>query len=139
MTSTYFEGTHCSLAKYGYNRDKKKGKLQIVFGLLCAREGCPIAVEVMTGNTLDSQTLSQQIEKVRARFGIKQVVWVGDRAPPASQAGRGIITSKNIREELEKIDELQWITALSKHRSSEVNSTTTFSIRLIRPKKFNRN
>ncbi len=79
----------------------------------------------MIGNTLDSQTLGQQIEKVRGRFGIKQVVWVGDR---------GIITSKNIREELEKIDDLQWITALSKHRSSEINSTTTFSIRLIRPK-----
>ena len=78
LTSTYFEGTHCDLAKYGYNRDKKKGKLQIVFGLLCAREGCPMAVEVFEGNTIDSQTLSQQIEKVRVRFGIKQVVWVGD-------------------------------------------------------------
>ncbi len=116
LTSTYFEGTHCDLAKYGYNRDKKKGKLQIVFGLLCDKEGCPIAVEVFEGNTLDSQTLGQQIEKVRTRFGIKQVVWVGDQAEPASQAGRGIITSKNIREELEKIDGLQWITALTKHQ-----------------------
>ena len=103
----YFEGRKCSLAKFGYSRDKKKGKLQIVFGLLCDPEGVPVAVEVFEGNTLDSLTLGKQIEKVRSKFGIERVVWVGDR---------GIITSKNVREELEKIEGLQWITALSKHQ-----------------------
>lgn len=75
------------MAAYGYSRDKKKGKLQIVFGVLCDKRGCPIAVEVFEGNRLDRQTLAQQIEKVRDRFGIKQVVWVGDR---------GTITNANI-------------------------------------------
>ena len=130
LTSTYFEGAHCSLAKSGYNRDKKKGKLQIVFGLLCARQGCPIAVEVFEGNTLDSQTLSKQIEKVRARFGIKQVVWVGDPPRRIRVAARGIITSKNIREELEKIDGLQWITALSKHQIRKLIPQESFQLGL---------
>jgi transposase len=61
---TYLEGNGCELGKYGYNRDKKKGKTQIVFGLLCSAKGCPIAVEVFEGNTSDGATLSGQIEKV---------------------------------------------------------------------------
>jgi transposase len=64
VTSTYLEGNGCELGKYGYNRDKKKGKTQIVFGLLCSAKGCPIAVEVFEGNTSDCATLSGQIEKV---------------------------------------------------------------------------
>jgi transposase len=64
VTSTYLEGNGCELGKYGYNRDKKKGKTQIVFGLLCSAKGCPIAVEVFAGNTSDCATLSGQIEKV---------------------------------------------------------------------------
>jgi transposase len=64
VTSTYLEGNGCELGKYGYNRDKKKGKTQIVFGLLCSAKGCPIAVEVFAGNTSDGATLSGQIEKV---------------------------------------------------------------------------
>ena len=79
------------MAAYGYSRDKKKGKQQIVFGILCNQEGCPIAVEVFKGNSLDSLTLGQQISKVRQRFGISQVVWVGDR---------GTITNANIVDEL---------------------------------------
>jgi transposase len=79
LTSTYLEGTQCPLAKYGYNRDKKKGLLQIVFGLLCDKRGCPIAVEVFEGNTSDTTTITAQIQKVRDRFGIRQVVWVGDQ------------------------------------------------------------
>ncbi|WP_341530641.1 hypothetical protein WKK05_15970 [Nostoc sp. UHCC 0302] len=79
VSSSYFEGKACPIAKYGYNRDGKKGKLQIVFGLLCNKEGCPISIEVFEGNTSDLTTFTQQIEKVRARFRIKQVIWVGDR------------------------------------------------------------
>jgi len=91
------------LANYGYSRDKKKGKLEIVFGLLCNEEGCPIAVEVFSGNTNDTTTLGAQIEKVRCRFGIKRVVWVGDR---------GMITQTRINQELAASQQLDWITAL---------------------------
>ena len=105
LTSTYVEGTECPLATYGYNRDKKKGKMQIVFGILTDKKGCPIAVEVFEGNKKDCQTLSEQIEKVRNRFGIYQVIWVGDR---------GTITDVNIVDELKGTTGLQWITALTK-------------------------
>ena len=105
LTSTYFEGETCPLANYGYSRDKKKGKLQIVFGLLCARRGCPIAVEVFEGNRTDQKTLASQIDKVRSRFGISNVIWVGDR---------GMITQARIREDLKETEGLDWITALTK-------------------------
>ena len=65
VSSSYFEGKACPIAKYGYNRDGKKGKLQIVFGLLCNKEGCPISVEVFEGNTSDPTTFTQQIENVK--------------------------------------------------------------------------
>ncbi len=116
LTSTYLEGSQCSLAAYGYSRDKKKGKLQIVFGILCDQRGCPIAVEVFEGNRLDRQTLAQQIEKVRDRFGIEQVVWVGDR---------GTITNANILDNLKAREGLEWITALTKsqiRKLAEVDS-----------------
>ena len=103
VTSTYFEGRTCPLARLGHNRDGKKNKLQIVFGLLCNGEGCPVAVEVFDGNTGDSGTLASQVRKVRERFGLKRVVMVGDR---------GMITDTRIREELEPVDGLDWITAL---------------------------
>ncbi len=105
LTSTYFEGETCPLANYGYSRDKKKGKLQIVFGLLCDSRGCPIAVEVFEGNTTDQKTLASQLEKVRSRFGISHVIWVGDR---------GMITQARIREDLKETEGLDWITALTK-------------------------
>ena len=103
VTSTYFEGTTCPLAQYGYSRDKKKGKLQIIFGLLCNAAGCPIAVEVFEGNVNDATTLSPIIKKVRARFGIQRLVLVGDR---------GVLTSARIEEELKGVEGLDWITAL---------------------------
>ena len=74
------EGKTCPLAERGYSRDGKKGKLQIVFGLLCDARGCPVAVEVFPGNTGDPTTLTPQIEKVRSRFGIENLIWVGDTA-----------------------------------------------------------
>ncbi len=103
VSSTYFEGKTCPLAQFGYSRDKKKGFLQIIFGLLCNAQGIPVAVEVFEGNTGDPSTLPAQIEKVRTRFGIKRVVFVGDR---------GLITDARINENLKNVEGLDWITAL---------------------------
>jgi transposase len=103
LTSTYFEGRRCPLARYGHSRDERPGNLQIVFGLLTNQEGCPVAVEVFEGNTGDPKTVAAQIGKLRQRFGLKQVVLVGDR---------GMLTSARIREDLETAEGLRWITAL---------------------------
>lgn len=103
VTSTYFEGRTCPLAHLGFDRDGQRGRLQIVFGLLCTAEGCPIAVEVFDGNTGDPTTLRAQIEKVRPRFGLDRVVFVGDR---------GMLTDARIREDLRPHPGLDWITAL---------------------------
>jgi transposase len=105
VTSTYLEGNGCELGKYGDNRDKKKGKTQIVFGLLCSAKGCPIAVEVFEGNTSDGATLSGQIEKVRKGWGIENVVWVSDR---------GIFTNSKIKELVKPLEGLDYITGLTK-------------------------
>jgi len=105
LTSTYLEGEACPLGKYGYSRDRKKGYTQIVFGLLCDEKGCPIAVEVFSGNTNDASTIKQQIEKVRSRFGIESVTWVGDK---------GMITNTTIYRELKEAEGLDWITTLRK-------------------------
>jgi len=102
LTSTWFEGRTCPLAKHGHNRDRKPGKLQIVFGLLCAANGCPVAAEVFQGNAADPTTLKPQVDKLKERFGLSRVVLVGDR---------GMITSKQI-ETLLKPAGLEWITAL---------------------------
>ena len=110
LTSSYFEGVTCPLAKRGYSRDGKRGKLQIVYGLLCDPRGCPVAIEVFEGNTADPATLGAQIEKIRGRFGLSRVVLVGDR---------GMITQKRIDEELRPLENLDWITAL---RSSQIAS-----------------
>jgi len=103
LTSTYSEGRHCSLARFGHNRDGKKGKLQIVFGLLCDNEGRPIAVEVFEGNTSDPMTVASQVSKVKERFGLERLVLVGDR---------GMITSARIRQDLKPAQGIDWITAL---------------------------
>jgi transposase len=103
VTSTYFEGRCCPLAKLGHSRDGRKDRPQIVFGLLCNGEGCPVAVEVFEGNVGDPKTLASQIQKVRERFGLKRVVWVGDR---------GMITDARIREDLRPTEGVEWITAL---------------------------
>ncbi len=102
VTSTYFEGRSCPLAKLGFNRDGKRGKLQIVFGLLCTAEGCPVAVEVFEGNVADPTTLASQISKLKQRFRLERVVLIGDR---------GMITQARI-EETVKPAGLNFITAL---------------------------
>src|SRR6266702_3692319 len=103
LTSTYFEGRHCELAHLGHSRDDKSGHLQIVFGLLTNAEGCPVAVEVWEGNTADPKTVPAQVAKLRQRFGLRQVVLVGDR---------GMITSARIREDFPDGSGISWITAL---------------------------
>jgi hypothetical protein len=103
LTSSYFEGTKCPLARLGHNRDGKRSKLQVNYGLTTDRRGCPVAVSVFEGNTADSATLSAQVRKLREEFGIEKLVLVGDR---------GMISHKAIQEELSEIDGLAWITAL---------------------------
>ena len=103
LTSTYFEGRHCELAKLGHSRDGQSGKPQIVFGLLTNAAGCPVAVEVWEGNTADPKTIPAQVKKLRERFGLKRFVLVGDR---------GMITSARIREDFPEDSGVSWITAL---------------------------
>lgn len=103
LTSTYFEGRRCALAKLGHSRDDKNGKPQIVFGLLTNAAGCPVAVEVWEGNTADPKTIPDQVKKLRERCGLKRLVLVGDR---------GMITSARIREDFSEESGIQWITAL---------------------------
>ena len=102
VSSSYLEGRCCPLAKRGYSRDGRKGTLQIVYGLLCAPDGCPIAIEVFAGNTADPMTLTRQIDKLKQRFGLQRMVLVGDR---------GMITQARITEEISAAG-LDWITAL---------------------------
>jgi transposase len=102
LSSSYFEGTHCPLAKIGHNRDGKKNKLQVNYGLLSTRSGCPVAVSVYEGNTADATTLMPQIKQLREEFALEQLVLVGDR---------GMISHKAIGE-LRELAGLSWITAL---------------------------
>lgn len=102
LSSSYFEGTCCPLAKLGYSRDGKKGKLQVNYGLLTDARGCPVAVSVYEGNTADPETLMPEIDRLRGDFGVKQLVMVGDR---------GMISRKAI-EQLREQDGVGWITAL---------------------------
>jgi transposase len=103
LTSSYFEGVTCPLAGLGYNRDGKKGKLQVNYGLLTNREGVPVSVSVFKGNTSDPKTLLPQVLKVRDDFGIERFVLVGDR---------GMITERQIGA-LRELEGVDWITALS--------------------------
>jgi transposase len=102
LSSSYFEGSCCPLAKLGYNRDGKKGLLQVNYGLLADARGCPVAVSVYEGNVTDSQTLMPEVTRLREVFGIEHLVMVGDR---------GMISNKAI-DELREIDGIAWITAL---------------------------
>ena len=102
VSSSYMEGRCCPLAKRGYSRDGRRGTLQIVYGLLCAPDGCPVAIEVFDGNTADPMTLSTQVEKLKRRFRLDHVVLVGDR---------GMITEARITEDIRAAG-LDWITAL---------------------------
>jgi len=102
LSSSYFEGSTCPLAKLGYNRDGKAGKLQVNYGLMTDSRGCPLAVSVYDGNVADPVTLMPEVDRLRKNFGIEQFVLVGDR---------GMISQKAI-DELQQHDGIGWITAL---------------------------
>ena len=108
LTSSYFEGSRCPLAARGYNRDGKKGKLQVNWGLLADQRGCPVAVSVFEGNTADPATLLPQADKLRRQFGLDSMVLVGDR---------GMISTASI-EQL-RAERFGWITAL---KSGQIRS-----------------
>jgi hypothetical protein len=102
VSSSYFEGHSCPLAQLGYSRDGRRGMPQIIYGLLCDRRGCPIAVEVFEGSLHDDKTLPAQLEKLRTRFGLTSVIVVSDR---------GMVTKANLA--LLRVDgQAAWITAL---------------------------
>jgi len=102
LTSSYFEGVTCPLAALGHNRDRKRGKLQVNYGLIVDAVGRPIATSVFKGNSGDPKTFLPQVHKVREQFGIQRLIMVGDR---------GMISQKQI-DAMSRIDELDWITAL---------------------------
>ncbi len=109
LSSSYFEGSHCPLAKLGYSRDGKRGTLQVNYGLLTDARGCPVAISVHEGNTSDSTTFMPQVRRMREQFGVRRMVMVGDR---------GMISQKAIDEMREDAD-VAWITAL---RSSSIRT-----------------
>jgi transposase len=121
LTSTYFEGRHCPLGQLGHSRDDKKGKLQIVFGLMTNAEGCPLAVEVYAGNTSDPKTVSDQVTKLQKCFGLQRVIVVGDR---------GMLTSARIRENLKPAPGIEWITALRAPAIKKLISAGTLQLSL---------
>ena len=102
VSSSYFEGHSCPLAQLGYSRDGRRGTPQIVYGLLCDRRGCPVAVEVFEGALHDDKTLPAQLDKLRRRFGLAAVIVVSDR---------GMVTKANL-ELLRSSEGAAWITAL---------------------------
>jgi transposase len=109
LSSSYFEGCCCPLAKIGYSRDGKRNTLQVNYGLLTTRAGCPVAISVYEGNTADAKTLLPQVNELREDFGLKRLVLVGDR---------GMISHKAI-DTLRSLDGLAWITAL---KSSQIRA-----------------
>ncbi len=102
LSSSYFEGHCCPLAKLGYSRDGRHGMLQVNYGLLTDARGCPVAVSVHEGNVADSQTLLPEVKRLREDFGVEHLVMVGDR---------GMISNKAI-DQMRESDGVAWITAL---------------------------
>jgi len=109
LSSSYFEGRCCPLAKIGHSRDGKRNTLQVNYGLLTNRAGCPVAISVYEGNTADAKTLPEQVERLREEFGLERLVLVGDR---------GMISHTAI-DSLRELPGLAWITAL---KSSQIRS-----------------
>jgi transposase len=119
VTSSYLEGTHNALAAFGYNRDGKKGKRQIVIGLLCDEDGHPVSIEVFPGNTQDPQTFARQLTKVKARFGVHEITFVGDR---------GMIKGQQIEDLAQQ--GLHYITAITKPQIEKLLRTGTLQMDL---------
>ena len=120
VSSSYFEGRSCPLAKLGYSRDGRRGTPQIIYGLLCDRPGRPVAVEVFSGELHDDKTLPSQIAKLKTRFGLKTVVVVSDR---------GMVTKANI-ELLSKTDGASWISALKAPQIKKLASSGALQLSL---------
>jgi transposase len=120
VSSSYMEGRCCPLAQRGYSRDGRRGTLQIVYGLLCAPDGCPVAIEVFDGNTADPKTLATQVEKLKQRFHLDHVVLVGDR---------GMITQARITEDIKSVG-LDWITSLRAPAIRELLNSGTLQLTL---------
>jgi Transposase DDE domain len=120
VSSSYLEGRCCELAQHGYSRDHRPDRPQIVYGLLCNREGCPVAIEVFEGSTADPMTLAAQVEKLKGRFGLERVVLVGDR---------GMITSARIHKDLKPAG-LDWITSLRAPQIQELAQTGPLQLSL---------
>jgi transposase len=110
VSSSYYTGRKSALIRHGYSRDHRSDRPQVVYGLLCDRDGRPIAVEVLPGNTADPNAFSRVVETIRRRFGITNVIFVGDR---------GMITTARINEDLRDTEGLDWISAL---RSEQIQS-----------------
>ena len=119
VTSSYLEGTHNALAAFGYNRDGKKGKRQIVIGLLCDEDGHPVSIEVFPGNTQDPQTFVAQLAKVKTRFGVTDITFVGDR---------GMIKGQQIEDLAQQ--GFHYITAITKPQIDKLLRTGTFQMDL---------
>jgi hypothetical protein len=120
VTSTYLEGRCCPLARHGYSRDSRGDRPQLVIGLLCAADGCPVAVEVFEGNTADPATVASQVAKLKQRFRLRHVVLVGDR---------GMLTSARIEQALRPAG-LDWITALRGPAIQQLAHTGTLQFSL---------
>jgi hypothetical protein len=119
VTSSYVEGTHNALAAFGYNRDGKKGKRQIVIGLLCDAEGQPVSIEVFPGNTQDPHTVAAQVAKLKGRFGVQEITFVGDR---------GMIKSQQIADLAKQ--GFHYITAITKPQIEKLLRTGTLQMEL---------
>jgi hypothetical protein len=120
VSSSYLEGRCCELAQYGYSRDHRSDRPQIVYGLLCDRDGRPIAIEVFEGDTGDPSTLTAQVDKLKQRFGLKHVVLVGDR---------GMITAARIRQDIKPAG-FDWITSLRAPQIQELAETGPLQLSL---------
>jgi transposase len=123
ITSSYFEGTTCPLAEYGYNRDGKKGKLQVVIGIICDERGCPIWIDVFKGNTADQTTVKTQLTNLKEKLGLEEFIFVGDR---------GMVTSARIAE-LEKEgwwESFSYITALTREEMMKAVETKDHPVQL---------
>src|SRR5215468_3014134 len=119
VTRSYLEGTHNELAAFGYNRDGKKGQLQIVIGLLCDEDGYPVSIEVFPGNTQDPHTVAAQVEKLKGRFGVTAITFVGDR---------GMIKGPQIEDLAQQ--GLHYITAITKPQIDKLLRTGTLQMDL---------
>jgi len=119
LSSSYFEGHTCPIAMRGYSRDKRRGSLQIVYGLLCDQDGRPVAVEVFKGNTIDHQTVQSQIAKLKARFGLQRIIFVSDR---------GMVTKANLTALSEQ--HIDWITALKAPQVKELKAQGSIPLSL---------